>query len=272
MEDTTQSNASVIRDLAAGLSEISNAGDGAKPFIVLPGEYQVHDLEHTLPRPLSVRACPVFLTLAGLIGYIVAFKLNETAIFANPETGAIKAILDYHGLPDVTDRASWCQHTASYAPEHTIEWNRWKVQDNKWLAQRVFAEFIEENVDDVSTPSGATMLEIAQTLESKTATDFKSGVRLDSGSHRLTFNTEVTSRAGEKGDIDIPNTIVLAIAPFRGGDAYPLVARFRYRVNDGKLELRYQLVNPHKVIEAAVARMITVLTTGTGITPFIGTP
>jgi uncharacterized protein YfdQ (DUF2303 family) len=267
-----ENNSQTIRDLVAGLSEVSTAEDGAKPFTILPSGYNVHDLEKTLRRPLSVRANPVFLTLAGLIGYIVEFKLDETAIFANPETGAIKAILDYHGLPDVTDRASWCQHTASYAPEHTIEWNRWKTQDNKWLAQRVFAEFIEENVDDVSSPAGATMLEIAQTLESKTATDFKSGVRLDSGSHRLTFNTEVTSRAGEKGDIDIPNTIVLAIAPFRGGDAYPLVARFRYRVNDGKLELRYQLVNPHKVIEAAVQRMIDVLTTGTSITPFLGIP
>lgn len=269
MEDTKETNASVIRDLAAGLSEVSTAADGARPFTILPVGYSVHDLEKTLPRPLAIRATPTLKTLTGLIAYIEGFKGNETAIFANPETGRVVAVIDYHGAPAVP---SWCSHQPSYTPENTVEWNRWKSNDDKWLEQRAFAEFIENNVADIVKPSGATMLEIAQTLEAKTAVEFKSGVRLDNGSTKLHFANNVEAKAGEKGDISIPPMIELAVAPFRGGDAYPLVARFRYKIAEGKLTLRYQLVNPHKVIESAVDKMIETVATGTGIAPFIGQP
>lgn len=265
-------DAAVIRDLAAGISEVNTAGEGGKPFSVVPANYKLVDLEYTLPRPLALRAEPNLDTLAGFIAYIVAFKGNDTAIFVDGNDGAAQAVLDYHGRPDAKDQPSWCHHRARYTPEHTVEWLRWKEKDDKWMDQRAFAEFIENNVDDIVQPNGAQMLDIASTLEAKTGVEFKSGVRLDNGSQKLTFNTEVTAKAGTAGDVTIPNIIELAIAPFRGGDAYPLKARFRYKVDGSKLQLRYQLVNPHKIIEAAVANMVKTIATGTAITPFIGTP
>lgn len=51
-----------------------------------------------------------------------------------------------------------------------------------------------------------------------------------------------------------------------------IVARFRYKIYDGELKLRYQLINPHKVIEAAVGKIIERIGTGTGVKPFIGQP
>ena len=49
-----------------------------------------------------------------------------------------------------------------------------------------------------------------------------------------------------------------------------MTARFRYRITEGKLTLRYQLVNPHKVVEAAIAAIVERIGTGTGIKAYIG--
>jgi len=278
-------DASVVRDLAAGLSEINNAADGSKPFVIVPDKYRIHDLEDTLAQPLAIRATPSFSTLDGLIGYVETYKGNNTAIFIDMNTGSVVAILDYHGKPGdapasataketrkAASPASWCRHRAHHTPKHTVEWQRWTGKNDQWLDQRSFAEFIENNVADITKPSGAQMLEIASTLEAKTAVEFKSGVRLDNGSSRLTFASDTVAKAGDKGTLDIPQQFELAIEPFIGGEAYPLVARFRYKIEEGKLKLRYQLINPHKVIEAAVAKIIEKVGTGTAVKPFIGQP
>src|SRR4051812_8724308 len=193
-------NAAVIRDLATGLSEINNAhapkSDEGRPFVVVPDKYRVHDLEPTLPQPISIRARPDFNTLDGLISYVDGYKGNDTAIFVNLDSGRVVAIIDYHGKPaPAGNPASWCHHCAVHTPDHTVEWQRWIGLDDHWLDQRAFAEFIENNVNDIVKPSGAEMLEIASSLEAKTAVDFKSGVRLENGSSRLTFNSSTEAKA-----------------------------------------------------------------------------
>lgn len=258
-----------VRDLAVAASAVQKIGE--HPFAVIPENYEIDDLEKMLPRPLAVRANVTLATVDAFIVYVLEFKDNPTRIFAHPITGKLVAILDYHEPKELTGpNPSWCAHRCLFAPTNTVEWSRWMGSNNIWLKQRDFAEFIENNVDDIKTPNGAEMLEIASSLEAKTAVEFKSGVRLDNGSHRLSFSAETVAKAGDKGTLDIPSVFTLAIAPFVGGEAYPLNARFRHRIEDGKLTLRYQLVNPHKIIESAVARTVERVATATAIKPFIG--
>jgi uncharacterized protein YfdQ (DUF2303 family) len=261
-------DASVIRDLATGISEVNRQENGI-PFVVIPRSYDAVALECMLLNPVITRARPRLETLASLIAYVESFKGNDTAIFAHPVTGTVEAIIDYHATKG---KAAWREHRAIYGPKHSVEWERWKSQDDKWQDQRAFAEFIENNVQDIIKPAGAQMLEMASTLEAKITAEFKSGVRLDNGTSKLTFNTDTATKAGEKGDLIIPDKFELALKPFLGGAAFPVIARFRYKIDAGTLKLKYQLVNPHLVIESAVEHMIQLVATGTGIKPFHGTP
>jgi uncharacterized protein YfdQ (DUF2303 family) len=264
-QDADVNNYISARDLGAALAEQSDV-DG-HPFVIVPNGYKLEDLERFKKAPFAIAAIVTLQTLDGLITYVEKFKGNGTAIFIGQTTGQTTAVLDY----DEPAAPAWRRHWAKFNPAFTVEWKRWIEKNEIWQDQRTFAEFIENNVADITKPSGADMLEIASTLEAKTAVEFKSGVRLDNGTHRLTFAAETVAKAGDKGALEIPQQFELALEPFIGGDAYPLTARFRYKITDGKLTLRYQLVNPHKVLESAVADIITKIGTGTGITPFIGT-
>ncbi len=264
-EEHDNTNYISARDLGAALAEQTEIE--GHPYITVPTGYRVEDLEQFKAAPLAIRAQLALETLPGFIAYVERFKGNGTAIFVKQSNGATMAVLDY----DEPDKPAWRRHRAGFSPMHTVEWKRWIDKNETWMEQRQFAEFIENNVSDITKPSGADMLEIASTLEAKTAVEFKSGVRLDNGTHRLHFAAETVAKAGDKGSLDIPQQFELALEPFMGGEAYPLTARFRYKIAEGKLTLRYQLVNPHKVLEAAVATIIERIGTGTGITPFIGT-
>lgn len=266
MSDSNENYATTIRDLATGLSEVVET-DG-HPHLVIPDSYHIEDLEKFMVYPMRTKAIVALDTLDGLIGYADKFKTNATAVFVCQLNGSVAVVIDY----DETEKAHWRDHVAKFVPKHTVEWERWMRSNEQWKDQRSFAEFIEENVADITKPSGAEMLEIASTLEAKTAVEFKSGVRLDNGTNRLTFAADTVAKAGDKGTLEIPQQFELALEPFIGGDAYPLIARFRYKINEGKLTLRYQLVNPHKIIEAAVEEIIKKVNNGISIKPFIGNP
>jgi uncharacterized protein YfdQ (DUF2303 family) len=126
------------------------------------------------------------------------------------------------------------------------------------MDQATFAEFVEENVRDIvvpddtpTAPSAADMLEISRTLEAKKNISFRQGTRLDNGQVQLTYNEEIDGRAGETGQLNIPEQFFIGVKPFLGGDAFCVPARFRYRIVDSRLQMWFELVRPEKVLEEA---------------------
>jgi uncharacterized protein YfdQ (DUF2303 family) len=245
--------------------------DGGREFIVLPKNSNVHDLERLLERPTRKRGLVTLHDLESFNRYVKAFGLAGTQIFAaiNPAGACIEAILDYHEARG-SDAAGWGEHRAIYPCEQTVEWKRWISKNEQWLPQAEFAAFIEDHIEEIVDPSGATMLEIAKTLEARSNVEFKSGVRLDNGDHSLKFVVETKTTAGGNGELTVPAEFALGIAPFNGGPPYRVRARLRYRINDQRLFLRYELIQPHKVIEAACKELVATITAETGIAPLLG--
>lgn len=244
---------------------------GGRPFAVLPQETTVKDLEFLLETPTAKRGKVTVTELDSFIRYTKEFGESGTRIFADikPDAATFVSILDYHEAgKDGGPR--WGRHRVTFDCIKTVEWNRWRSNDAKWLSQVDFAAFIEDNLAEIVEPSGATMLEIAKTLEAKSAVDFKSGVRLDNGDHQIKFTVETKAAAGQNGDLTIPSEFALGIAPFNGGLAYKVKARLRYRIEDGHLKLRYELIQPHKVIEAVCKDMLAAIHAETDQTPFAG--
>ena len=58
---------------------------------------------------------------------------------------------------------------------------------------------------------------------------------------------------------------------FENGDPWRVEAKLRYRIGDGgKLSIWYELVRPHKVIEAAVKELRATIATDTGLNILVG--
>ena len=225
------------------------------PIALLPDSVSIKDLEHLLPNPTRTRQKLTVLDAESFIAYVNRFANDATAVFCNgPEGRTFSAVIDYHQPTS----PAWRDHIATYRCPTTIEWGRWKETDRKRMDQATFAEFIEENVRDITQreneatdPSAADMLEISRTLEAKKNITFRQGTRLDNGQVQLTYNEEIDGRAGEAGQLRIPEEFFIALKPFLGGDTFCVPARFRYRIQEGRLVMWYELVRADKVLEEA---------------------
>ncbi|CAD5377116.1 conserved hypothetical protein [Pseudomonas sp. OF001] len=225
------------------------------PVALLPEGVELQGLEQHLPAPVRIRQSVKVLDAKTFIDYVNRFADSASAVFCNgPEGRTFTAVLDYHQ----PDSPSWGTHKATYQCPTTVEWGNWRAADRKKMAQADFAEFIEENVKDIVQPDGnhaaptaADMLEISRTLEAKKNIAFRQGIRLDNGQVQLTYNEQIDGRAGETGQLNIPEQFFIGIRPFLGGDAFCIPARFRYRIQEGRLVMWFELVRPDKVLEEA---------------------
>jgi len=227
----------------------------ASPIALVPQGVELQGLEKHLPAPVRTRQRLTVLDALTFIAYITRFATPATAVFCNgPEGRTFRAVFDYHQ----PDQPAWGEHTATYCCPLTIEWGNWKDADRKRMDQASFAEFIENNVKDIVTPpdnpaapSAADMLEISRTLEAKKNISFRQGTRLDNGQVQLTYNEQIEGRAGEAGQLNIPEQFYIGLKPFLGGEAFLITARFRYRISEGRLSMWFELVRPDKVLEEA---------------------
>jgi uncharacterized protein YfdQ (DUF2303 family) len=223
-------------------------------YAIIPAGASFHDLEHLLPTPVYAKAAVQARTVQSLIDYTAGHKTAATAIFADVESGKVQSVIDYVGLDNApAHKAQRCVYDAPFSEE----WKRWTAISGKQQNQEAFALFIEENRDDVVTPDGATMLELAKTLDAKKKVTFKSGLRLDDGSVDLAYSDETTAAgAGINGKIAIPTEIEIGIPVFFGGDRYKITAFFRYRIIEGKLVMWVDLHRIKHIRDAAFSDII----------------
>ena len=225
--------------------ESANCAAGATPYIIIKESEQVHDLEQLLPNPVRKRDTVDLERADSFIRYVNAHKIPDTsAIYQSSNSKgetSFKAIIDDHETGD-KGQANWQQHKVLFTPKLSREWRIWNEVNERDVSQEQFALFIERNMPDIADPAGSTLLEIVRTLESKKNVNFKSGIRLDNGDFSIQYEETSTAKAGEKGTLDIPQIITLSIPVYEGGAPYAIKARFRYRINDGRLRMWYELM------------------------------
>lgn len=197
--------------------------------------------ESYLDKPRRTKGSVTVEDLPSLQAYIAEhYDAGRTTVWVHVAQHQVTAVLD----DDDAQLAAWRDHRATLALVKTPEWIRWRRLDGTLMGQEQFAEHIEESELDIVSPDAATMLEIAQTFQTTTNAEFRQGTRLQSGDISFTWVKEENAKAGRKGELEIPATFTLAIAPFEGEDKTPIDARLRFRVNDGALRIGYKLVRP----------------------------
>jgi uncharacterized protein YfdQ (DUF2303 family) len=270
---------SAIQELAAftvaGLEPRRIDGMGT-PYAVVPPDWVVHDLEGTLSAPARARGTTELGDCDSFCAWLNERKTNHTRVYAvNNHAQGVRfvAVLDDTVAEDAPQWGDW---RGIYTPLISPEWQIWSGMNGKRGPQRDFAEFVEANVDDVHSgsptePPGAVLLELASVLHATIKAEFSSATRLSNGATQLRY-AETIQATGGSGSLEVPEMFFLGIPVFMGGPNYKIGARLRYRIQGNALQIGYDLVRPHKVIEAAAADIIERITEKTTLPLYMGVP
>lgn len=250
MSEVNQIQAALLHGEEAAIVKQAPQRLGAGiPFVIVRTGYDVKAVESMLEHPVRVRSTIEVRDQASFIRYTNDYKDADTVVFANIGDRTITAVLDYHKKVS-EDSARWGQHRVVLTCLLTEDWKRWAAINKKPQSQLEFAQFIEDNLPNIGSPSGSDLLTMVRTLQAKKDVTFQSVIRLEDGSQNFTYIEDVTATAA-RGELKIPDTIHLVLKPFEGGEDYRVDARFRYRLESGALKLTIELVRHEAVIEDA---------------------
>jgi len=225
-------------------------------------------LEHLRPidPPMThVKQKVAALDADAFISYVNRFKITagdnaaKTTIFANPQGAKLRAVIDYHSgvAPDR------CDHAISFDVPVSEQWSRWRAIDGKAMSQMDFAEFIEENCADIVDPPAAAFLDLVTGLQARKKVAFESGVRLQDGSHQITFAEDVEAKG--RGAMTVPSEFSIGVPIFFNGDAYKVRCLLRYRINEGVLTFFIKLHRRQFLEYTAFADVCAAVAAGTDL-------
>jgi uncharacterized protein YfdQ (DUF2303 family) len=242
--------------------------DGGVELVKVPDE-----AEH----PLGIKAARTVTDARSFIDYVNRHSDEHTEIWADQKRSTIVAVIDSHASAEIIlgagGRPGYERHKLTLTLEHTPSWLAWAKLDREQVAQEVFAEHIEENIADVLKPAAADLLELAQTFQATRGVEFGQSTRLSNGEFQIVYSETLDGKAGRKGDVVIPDEILLGLIPYLGGEGYQIPAKFRWRLRDSVLTLGYSLVRPDVILEKAFADVLNVVRAGITDRPiFLGRP
>jgi uncharacterized protein YfdQ (DUF2303 family) len=183
----------------------------------------------------------------------------QTTIFAELPSYKVKAIIDYHA-PGV---AEYCHHTVLFEVPMSDEWRRWATIEGRPMGQVEFAEFLEENCNDIVDPPAAVFLDIVTTLQAKKNVSFTSGIRLSDGSNQLAYSEEIEAKG--KGQLTLPSSFDIGVPVFEGGEAYKVRVLLRYRLTEGKITFTVKLHRRQFLQKTAFQDICTAIAEKTGL-------
>jgi uncharacterized protein YfdQ (DUF2303 family) len=186
-------------------------------------------------------------TLESFIELTKRHADENSAIFADIVSAepALTAVIDYHKM---TSEPRFCKHRVTYKYPVSDEWTAWRSHNTKQLAQIEFAAFIEDHVADLAAPTDAEKAQIERLFQTKIAlpselvqlsrglalsvdTKVKEIRTLQSGEAQITYEEVHKDGAGQP--LVIPGLFVINIPLFVGADPTRLIARLRYRRDNG---------------------------------------
>ncbi len=251
------------------------------PYVIIPQGTVVNSLAHLVP-PARIKQAPQFMECSSFIDYVNRFKTEVSQIFVNISDedadcvcgASFTALLDYHSAAPAL-KPGYCQHQARFNTVQTPEWMSWMGADRRPTDQVTFATFLEENAKLFVEPKGAELLELVRSLNGHKNARFNQTVRLDTGACSVAYEEDIQIRGtgGTKAEtLELPATIKAGIAPFQGSPLYQVTARLRVRIEERKLRLWYETIQPHVVIRDSVLLLAKQVADKTGIIPLLGKP
>lgn len=221
----------------------------ANPFIVIPNDCQVVDLRHLiLPAAAADQA---FDEVDSFVDFVKYYKREETRLYCVEEAGKFRVVIDDHRPLSRVPEAR--KFVGNLSLQKTPEWAAWSAQMEKNIGQLDFALFLEDNGRFVIKPSAADFLQVALTLEAKKGVNFKSGLRLENGDHKLLFEEDTRTTAGVKGELEIPHDFTIKLGLFHGGGVVEIEGKLRYRIASGQIAFYYKFPGLQTIVRDYVS-------------------
>jgi uncharacterized protein YfdQ (DUF2303 family) len=260
-----------IRELVEqGNSE--NRIDNGVPFLVIPEGYRLMDVENTLQYPVRKKGNPQFTRSGSFTDYVNEQKLLESRIYVTSATQLV-AVLDHHQPDDDKSSPGWGQHRATLNLTKSPEWLTWTKANNTRMMQREFAQFVEDNADEVARPSSNELLDLIRTIKASSNCVCTGQVDEKAGNEQRAFFIETKTTAGVKGELELPSEITLALSVYGGEKPAPIQARLRFDApQGGKIVLWYELVRVQRFEQKSLEEIIGDIEGATELSAWYGTP
>lgn len=233
------------------------------PVLVGPSNMNAQVLHSLMARPMRINHHFTTTDYASFTAYIARFSPSTDGqehfccLSGDGKGPGLQAhyIFDGHSSDGTPGNR---EHSASFIPATSVEWERWTSNSGRLLTQSEFAEFIENNIpdihvpkDDKDSPSGGAMLSMAKELQLTSSMEVDSRVDRASGGVSFQFIEKVEGKqAGKK--ITVPTHFYIAIPMHTGGPAYVVKVLFRFRRSEQKVKMEYELFRHHKLYESAL--------------------
>lgn len=258
------------------------------PYAFVPERITMHSLDKLLPQPTRKSGTVVLHDVDSFIDFAQRQgSLTSSSIYLDVNYRQLKiratAIFNDHSDREAEDgfglsQAGWRDHRAVYEPIVSGEWATWLSMNTLAMDQQKFANFIESNIADITSPpgsnlpTGADMLTFVSSLEETRKVKYGSALNLQNGMVQIEFIED--GDAGQKGKLNLFREFAIGIRPFFNGDAYEMRAFLRYRIdrNTAQISFWYELKSPDKVLEDAAKVVIEAIRTQTGMPVFFATP
>lgn len=227
-----------------------------------------------LDKPSRVAGRVVVETEDSLVAYVRDFKTTGTRLFANISANVIVAVLDYHegrtdavadmgtgsgsleDQPDYVSAPDFGTHVAKLALPYSEQWETWSDMDTRMVSQVEFARFLLENMADVESPDGATLLELVKDLRGTRTKKFTGNVNLNAVADSFQYEDRQTVGAGHES-VSIPNGFSLRLPVYFGGETVELHAQLRTDVSEsGQLSLGFKLLRRESVRQATFQQLV----------------
>lgn len=245
--------------------------DGAH-FVSVPRDYQHLDIskmvEAAQALPNRKRGTIKVKDVASLLACCEdQAGQAHSYIYADPDQRTISVVFN-----DNRELAGWRDHRVDFKAEYTPEFERWLSNNSasKARGQTEFAEFIEDNLADITEPFAQQLLNVATTIQATSGINFSSAKRLQDGQTQLTYTESIEARAGADGALSIPKEFTLGLRIFKNGGGYLLKARLKYRLTSGSVKFWYELDRPERAVEDAFGGYVTEVRDKSGYTVLLG--
>jgi uncharacterized protein YfdQ (DUF2303 family) len=262
--------AAVLGALASAVVDPVNVA-GAH-FVTLPPGFNHMDVtklvEAAQPAPNRKRGTINVKDVASLLACCAdQAGAAHSYIYADPDQRTICAVFNDHRAGP-----GWRDHRVDFKAEYTPEFSRWLSNNGagKARGQTEFAEFIEDNLADITEPYAQQLLNVATTIQASSGINFSSAKRLQDGQTQLTYSETIEARAGADGALSIPKEFTLGLRIFKNGGGYLLKARLKYRLAAGSVKFWYELDRPERAVEDAFAGYVNEVREKSGYQVLIG--